>query len=810
MAPISSLNGIVFGLAILLCLAGTSHASDQKVEYTRDIRPILARNCLTCHGPDEEAREAGLRLDVRESVLSATDSGAIAVVPGDPAASELFRRMTTDDEFLRMPPTDTGHRLSPAEIELVQRWIEQGANYSVHWSFQPLRTPDVPDVRYQSWPCNTIDRFILSRLEAEGIRPAEQASRRTLIRRLSLDLIGLPPTLDEVQAFLNDTQPMAYERLVDRLLGSPHFGERWARHWLDLARYADSDGYLGDDLRPYAYLYRNWVIAAINDDMPFDQFTIKQIAGDLLPNATTATRIATGFHRNAMKNTEAGVDKEADRVIRTVDRVGTVGTVWLGMTVACAECHSHKYDPISQQEFYSLYAFFNGLEDHDMQIAAPATGAGFDHDQAEEELRQLRAMLLTTVTPAEETADALQLLATPQEDRTDNGREFLQAWNQNLNPDHRKLAERFEYLAHRPGRTSIKAPVVAAPKRQPQTYIHERGDFRRQGVAVQPGTPAFLAPLEVRGEHADRLDLAHWLVGGENPLPPRVEANRIWKHLFGRGLVDTEENLGISGSSPSHPELLDWLAARFVEKRWSRKALIREIVLSATYRQSSNNREELREIDPENRLLGRQSRFRVDAEIVRDLALSTSGLLNRSIGGASILPPLNSRLAAISRNQTWKVSEGTEQYRRGMYILFRRATPYPMLTVFDAPDSTTTCADRERSNSPLQALTLLNDPVFSECAQHLGYELSQLGNVEPKVWIESAFERCLGRRPRSIELERLIAFYQEQRSMINKLNPKDVRALGGNWTSEIDLPEQAARVVVARSLMNCDEFFTRE
>jgi hypothetical protein len=583
-----------------------------------------------------------------------------------------------------------------------------------HWAFLAPRESEVPKVRDSRWVRDPIDAFILARLEREGISPSREADRVALIRRLSLDLTGLPPAFDEVQAFANDSRPRAYERLVDRLLASPHFGEHWARHWLDLARYADSDGYEKDGVRPYAYLYRDWVIRAINADMPFNEFTIEQIAGDLLSDATLEQQKATGFHRQTLTNKEGGVDQEEFRCRATVDRVNTTAAIWLGLTVGCAECHNHKYDPISQREYYQFYAFFNNTS----EAEAPTP----DID--------------------------------PQAPKTNN---------------------------------IIKASVLVATNRA--TRIHTRGDFLRPGDPVEPGTLRVLHPLRARCDTPDRLDLAHWLVDPQNPLTSRVVVNRIWKDLFGRGLVGSVADFGTRGEQPSNPELLDWLALEFQRLGWSRKALIRLIVTSATYRQSSEYREELANHDPQNILLARQNRLRLSAEAVRDAHLAASGLLTRTIGGPSVRPPLPADIAAIgyANSIRWKQSQGAAQHRRGLYIFFQRTVPYPMLMTFDAPDSNNTCPQRERSNTPLQALTLLNDQVFFECGKNLAKQLD-CDSQPPVQRIRHAFQRCLAREPFPEELSRLEKLY--------------ARAAEDN-------PSQAL-LAVCRTLMNLDEFITRE
>ena len=564
-------------------------------------------------------------------------------------------------------------------------------------------------------PGNPIDAFVRQRLAKENIQPSPEADRRTLIRRLSLDLMGLPPTVEEVDAFFNDASASAYENLVDRLLTSPHFGEQWARHWLDLARYADSDGYEKDSIRPTAYVYRDWVISAINADMPFDRFTIEQLAGDLLPDATEEQKKATGFHRQALTNKEGGVDQEEYRCKANVDRVNTTATVWLGLTVGCAECHNHKYDPISQREYYQMYAFFNNASDTDL-IAADAS------------------------SPPD-------LIGPPR---------------------------------------PIRIPVMSRADPPRNTHIHERGDFLRKGEEVQPATLRVLHAFDSRDKIPDRLDLARWLTSPDNPLTARVVVNEMWQHLFGRGLVNTPADFGTRGERPSHPELLDWLATALPHLNWSRKALIKVIVMSQTYRQSSHYRPELADRDPQNILLARQNRVRLPAENIRDAHLAVSGLLTRRIGGPSVRPPMPADIAAIGYADgiKWKESEGQDRYRRGLYTFFQRTVPYPMLMTFDAPDSNTTCTRRERSSTPLQALTLLNDGTFFECAQTLGRRLQSLSGSREQI-IAHAFKRCFAREPRPDELAPVQKFFEKQ-------------------TPDL------AWVAVARTLMNLDEFITRE
>jgi hypothetical protein len=580
-------------------------------------------------------------------------------------------------------------------------------------------------VKNRRWLRNPIDSFILARLERERVTPSTEADRVTLIRRLSLDLLGFLPTPEQVQAFQRDQQPDAWERLVDSLLASPHFGERWGRHWLDLARYADSEGYQIDRPRPGAYVYRDWVINSFNRDQPFDEFTIEQLAGDLLPNATLDQKVATGFHRNTMMNYEEGVDAEEFRCKAKVDRVSTTGSVWLGLTVGCAQCHSHKYDPIAQREFYRLYAFFNEAEEAD--ISAP-----------------------------------------------------------------------------QPKDAGVKAQAFAQISKPPKTFVHIRGDFLRPGEEVQPGVLCALNPFQPRGARADRLDLARWLVDPANPLTARVAVNHIWQHLFGRGLVSTSEDFGARGEPPSHPELLDWLATEFLRLGWSRKQMIKLIVSSAAYRQASHLRADLVERDPFNTWLARQNRFRLESEIIRDLHLAAGGLLNAQIGGPSFRPqtPPDFKVLGGAGAFQWEDSTGPEKYRRGLYIFAQRTVPYPTAMTFDQANPCESCPRRDRSNTPLQALTLLNHGIFVECAQGLARRMSSEKSLSQTQGIERGFELCLGRKPAKAELNRLEKLCAEELQLLRRHPPATVADPGG--------AETAALVAVAQVILNLDEFVTRE
>lgn len=685
-----------------------------------------------------------------------------------------------------------------------------------HWAFQPIQRCEPPEVKNHAWVRNPIDNFILAQLEAAGISPSPQADRYTLIKRLSYDLVGLPPTLQQVDAFVKDDSPRAYETLVDRLLDSPHFGERWGRHWLDKARYADSDGYEKDRPRPNAWQYRDWVIHAVNNDMPFDQFTIEQLAGDLLPDATPMQKLATAFHRQTLTNTEGGVDQEEFRVEAIVDRVNTTGTVWLGLTVGCARCHSHKYDPIPQTEFYQLFAFFNNGDEAEMKLPIS--------DEAVAQYEQAKAEYDAKVKALQAKLDSLADASTTTKKKLEQQLDTL-----------KKQAPKEPFLTLRVIRQRTDDPRT--------THLLRRGDFLQPQEVVQPGTLSVLHPFHPRedGSQAepgnqrmpDRLDLARWLVSPDNPLTPRVAVNQIWGYLFGRGIVRTMNDFGTRGDPPTHPKLLDWLADEYMRLGWSRKAMIKRIVMSAAYRQSSVHRPELADVDPQNNLFYRQNRFRVEADIVRDLHLAASGLLVDKIGGPSVFPPMPPDLAALSyaNNFRWNASQGVDRYRRGMYTFFKRTAPYPNLMTFDCPSSNTTTVQRRTSNTPLQALTTLNNEVFVEASQAMAQSIltggRHLAVAAPKpadvtgakptggnrwdiVRVTEMFRRCVVRPPSETELNRSLELLAASRRFYAD-HPDDAKKLIGAYAVPgVSAEESAAWTATARIIMNMDEFITRE
>jgi hypothetical protein len=1182
---------------------GVAFSQSAKISFSEQIRPILSENCFKCHGPDDEARKAKLRLDKKGDALQPAKSGKHAIVPGKPDASELISRIMSNDPDEVMPPSSTKKTLTHEQKELLRKWVASGAEYQEHWAFVPPRQPSLPKVKQKDWPRNEIDRFVLARLEKEGLKPSSPADRYTIVRRLYLDLIGLPPTPEQVDAFVKDTSPKAYEKLVDQLLASPHYGERWARRWLDLARYADTNGYEKDRPRSM-WPYRDWVINALNADMPFDEFTIEQIAGDLLPNATPDQIIATGFHRNTMLNEEGGIDPQEYRFYSVVDRVHVTSTTWLGLTMACAQCHTHKYDPIKHNEYYQFMAFLNNADEPAFSVPKPELVS--KRKELQEKIDTLEAALINKfpveinvewLTPgspeftskngaeAELLVDGsfrvggknpdkelytinfdtglhrithVQLEAIPDDGvakggpgRTDHGNfvlseiemevvepgkkdaprkiKFSQAeadfsqdsypvanaidgkidaggWaiagnnirthrravftlsepllldkgaavtlrlHQEFGSQHtlgrfrlslgtavaspasqmerprenrdRKFAKwlntessalvnwqrlrpveatsqvpvltiqsddsvfalgdftksdtyklkfrnlpagvkaiRIEALPddrlpkRGPGTISYEGPEgdfylsnlkltvgtnsialknatetlagggqgaaraidgdlqsgwsinggqgraqnavfqLAEPLKQvdelqleltfaqyyaaalgrfrisvttednakasslpekvydtlvkyrgeeklkvllssteaatdrntllrqfvkvspllanerkpieqlraqmpempstlvmrerPQgfnrtTHRHNRGEFLDPKEVVAPGIPEALPPL-AKGAPQNRLGFAQWLVGSQNPLTARVIINRHWEALFGRGLVHTTENFGFQGETPSHPELLDWLALEFMKQGWSQKKMLKLIVMSATYQQSSRVTPELLERDPQNILLARGARSRIEAELVRDYALVASGLFSDKLGGPSVYPP---QPAGVSTDGSfgaleWKTSEGPDRYRRGMYTFSKRTAPYAMTMTFDGPSGESCLARRERSNTPLQALTLLNDEVFLECSQVLGRKTAEMdGDLNTRA--ENLFRHCLIRPPTDGERKKLVTFYQTQLDRFAKGDLKADEIAGKNKSKLLN--EQAAWTTVIRAVMNLDETITK-
>ena len=1146
---------IPLGILAGLLLAGKMVAAQQPpVDFAREIRPILAKKCFACHGPDEEHRQAGLRLDERQGAIQQLDSGAQAVVPGKSGDSELVRRVTAKDDSERMPPADSGITLEPAQIELLKRWVDEGASYAPHWAFvKPVR-PMLPPVKQQDWPKIGLDYLVLSKLEQAGLQPSPRADKYTLIRRASLDLRGLPPTPEEVDAFLADEDPRAYERMLERLLADPAFGERWARMWLDQARYADSRGYGSDPLRPNAWRYRDWVIDAFNANKPYDQFTIEQIAGDLLPNATLDQKVATGFHRNTMTNTEGGTDDEEFRVAAVKDRVDTTMVVWMGLTMGCAKCHTHKFDPISHKEYYSFYAIFNQTADTDRPDDAPFVNAPTQQYEnrirlIDEQISQVRkkleaetpelvaerakweqgllvapqwqplqftelksagnatlsqrddrSILVSGEKPPTDTytlsattdlggITAFRLESIPTETlpgkgagRADNGNfvlsrisvtaqdaekkteptkgrfvrielpgeakwlhlaevqafsggvnialqgtasqssvdfdgpanlaidgktdgdyfgakstfhtkqednpwwevdlgsdqaiERLMVWNRTDGGTQQRLAgyriqlldserkvvwqqeplgipapssefspsglvsvalsqaaadhsqpdfpveaaiksdqlektgwavgpktaephqaifvaaqplavgkttlltftldQKFSMPAHTLGsfrmsvtsdknvldRIKVPAEILAivdlpASQRTPEqtarlaahyrsispllkplreeiaglekskppmptvaimeelppdkrrdNYVMLKGNFLSKGEAVQPALPASLHPLPAEMP-LDRLAVARWLMHADNPLTARVAVNRFWAQLFGVGIVETQEDFGTQGELPSNQALLDWLAVEFVDLKWDIKGLLKTIMLSETYCQSSRVSPEALEKDPSNRLFSRGPRFRLEAEMVRDQALALSGLLSRRMKGPSVYPPQPDGLwqAAFNGERTWPTSTGEDRYRRGLYTFWRRTIPYPSMATFDAPSREVCALRRIRTNTPLQAFVTMNDPAFVEASQALARRIVKEGGSTPGERAAWALKLCLVRPATQPQIDAVTALYESELAHY-QTDPAAAEKLAtdplGTLPEGMNAAEAAAWTVVANVLLNLD------
>ena len=746
---------LLSGCALLLAatLAG------QTGDYESEIKPILRTNCVACHSP--RTLTSGLSLTTRDALVEGGNRGS---------ALDLILPAVRHQGALKMPPG--GKKLSDPQIASLEKWIAAGAPMPTpvittkragedHWAFQPMKRAPLPLATAK----HPIDAFVQARLAQEKLKPSPEADRATLIRRVSLDLTGLPPTAAELDAFLKDTRTDAYERLVDRLLASPHYGERWGRVWLDLARYSDSDGYTIDAPRDI-WKYRDWVIDSLNRDMPFDQFVVEQLAGDLLPNPTNDQLTATGFHRNTPSNYEGGIDFEQYRVEAVADRVNTNGSVFLGLTLGCARCHDHKYDPVSQREYYRMFAIFNNIDEVDkeadrkyfnkpfLELGSPEQIAA--HAAWEEKVQKLDAEL----------------------------RKYLESINGDAMADPKVAEMQRELNKFRRQKPKFTRTLIMREMPTPrQSYIHLGGDFTRRGVNVTPGTPSILPPHGVSGRPVNRLDFARWLFRPDHPLTARVTVNRIWQKYFGRGIVHTENDLGLQGDRPTHPELLDYLALEFIDKGWSQKALHRFIVTSATYRQSSNARPDAAAVDPDNKLFARQSRLALDAELIRDSSLVATGLLAPTIGGPSVYPPLPAGANSVTQVlRPWETSQGPDRYRRGLYTYHQRSAPHPGLVIFDAPDGGVTCTRRVRSNSPLQALMMLNDETSTEFARALADRAAKEAPASDSDRIRRLYALALSRPPSAEELAKIRDFVQSKPD---------------SWTA------------VARALLNVDEFLTR-
>ena len=983
-------------LSIWMCMfpiATATLAADPKLDFNRDVRPILSENCFQCHGPDERKRKSGLRLDQKDQVFKAAKSGAIPIVPGNPGQSELIKRVLSSDDDEHMPPKKT---LAKEQIEILRRWIQQGAQYKAHWAFLAPERSDipVPAAKHADWPRNAVDNFVLARLEQHGIEPSPETDRRTLIRRVSLDLTGIPPTPAEVDAFLADKSGDAYEKLVDRLLASPRYGERMAMQWLDGARYADSNGYQADYER-FMWRWRDWVIDAYNKNMPFDRFTIEQLAGDLLPNATLEQRIATGFNRNHRINTEGGVIAEEWRTETVIDRVETTSEVWLGLTMGCARCHDHKYDPITQKEFYQFFSFFNNInesgtgeekpvnhppfvkapsaeqqqmldrliaanKDSDVRMSAampevdkaqsaweaavlkdapsvpkldqwysvgPFHAASFDaaYDTAYEPeknvdlaksyqdgqqplkwvaqptwedgkahdligdncatylyrvIRSERPVALSLslgsddaikvwLNHAEVLADkvtrgvapdqekitinlqagdnallmkivnagggygfyfkalesgvpgtVVAMIKTPADKRSEQQKTELRAYYRtNLAPELKSLRDQIQLSKKQQAELEMQIPTTMVMEELPaprDAFVLIRGQYDKKGDKVPLGLPAALPPMP-KDAPPNRLGLAKWIVDPTNPLTARVAVNRFWERFFGIGIVRTSENFGSQAEWPSHPELLDWMATEFVRLKWDQKAFQKLIVSSATYRQSSKFRFELLEKDPENRLLARGPRFRLQAELIRDQALAMGGLLSEKLGGPSVRPYQpegvwdDTNVYGNLRN--YKNDHDAGLYRRSMYTIWKRTAAPPSMGLFDMPSREICVVKRSRTNTPLQALALLNEVTYVEASRALAQRMIKEGGSSPRERIAFAFRCATARAPNDGEAALLLKGFDERLAKFRNNTEAAKKLIGvGESKSDasLDPVELAAYTTTAAIIMNLDETITRE
>jgi hypothetical protein len=863
-------------LLVYFCGSGVRAQEPVTVDFDKDIAPLFRDRCLSCHG---ETRGGGLSLTSKATWLQGGDSGAAFDVTA-PEKSSLWIRVTAGpDEEHRMPPE--GSRLNAEQLAKLKRWLSDGAQWSEqsvlrssqsaardHWAFKSVQAPAIPIVTNTTHVRNEIDAFIVSRLEQQDIKPGNEADRITLLRRVTLDLTGLPPSMDDVDRFLNDSSPDAYEREVDRLLALPAYGERWARPWLDLCHFADTDGYLTDQKRPVAWRYREWLIDALNCDLPFDQFTIEQLAGDLLPEPAQDQLLATGFLRNTLSNREGGADLEEYRVEQIVDRTRTVGTAWLGLTVGCSRCHDHKYDPLTQKEFFQLYAVLDQADEVNLPLPLPGEQSAFQ--AAYGEYRRKRDALVASFQPdldelqkrwedrmqeavahpgasptwdrqwevlglvwggelGEGQLEGCVIAQTPWELRTQDEKDRLQDYflARGSIIDDPKFAE-LKLSTLTPQLEELKksvpwptrAPTMRQARHARAVHIHSRGDFRVPAELVRPDIPRWLQSdvqglASVSDDHVqvappvNRLSLARWLVSKENPLTARVIVNRMWQEFFGRGLVDPSDDFGLRGQKPSHPALLDWLAAEFMNRGWSVKQMHRLIVTSATYRQSSVARPELVAIDTQNRLLARQTPLRFSSDQVRDAMLHASGLLESRVGGPSVFPPQPESVAKEGFSNVWKTSEGADRYRRGLYTWIQRLSPFAQNVTFDAPPANASCTRRDRSNSPLQALTLLNDPVFFEAAQamaRVALQRSELNDTERIHWL---FRRAVSRGPKDSEVNVLIQYLSEQRRLLRE-DAAAAERLAPIVVEDKDRAEVAAWTGLCSVILNLHEFIVRE
>ena len=843
------LTAFVSGMPFSL-MAQEGVSAPLPLDFNRDIRPILSENCFYCHGQDSNKRLADLRLDDRDAAITAG-----AIVPGDASTSALIQRVHSENPDEQMPPPKSNRHLSPEQKALLQRWISEGAVYQRHWAFiAPIRPTDL-EVTRTDWSRNPIDRFVLGKLESIGLQPSPEADRATLIRRISIDLTGIPPKPEEVDSFVADQSPDAYEKLVDRLLGSPHYGERMALSWLDAARYADSNGFQQDG-DTWQWIWRDWVVKSFNEDLPFDQFTIWQLAGDLLPDATDEQKIASGFNRNHLLNGEGGAIAEEQRWVILFDRMETTSTTWLGLTMNCAQCHDHKYDPMTQRDYYSMLDAFNRVPESGtpqyfssrVRVAAPFLEYPFPETKARiAELDTQIAALEAEVTKGvdavyeewraglivegklregSELPEALTLLVVkPDGELSDDEKKTLATdlrkhFSEKVQPT---LGDKVPAIKQRDDlkkqladyrADQMPRPMIMSDSQPRETKILSRGEYLNPTEKVSFATPAFLPPLPA-GAPTNRLGFAQWLVSAEHPLTARVQVNRMWQHFFGAGLIKTAEDFGVQSEYPIHGPLLDWLAVEFREHGWSMKHLHRLIVTSATYRQTSRITPELKQRDPENRLYARASRFRLPSLLLRDWALASSELLNLKMGGVPVYPYQpddiwESLAITKERDFTYPASHGDDLYRRSLYTFWRR-TVGPA-NMFDTSNRQACRVRSTPTSTPLHALTTLNDPTWVEASRVLAERCCKASSdVDSRL--TRAFRQVLGRAPTERDRAILTRAYEKQ-FLLYSADADAAKALlsVGEATRDESLnsAEHAAMTAVCLAILNLDEALTRE
>lgn len=813
---------------VLLAFAQLGSAQE-KVDFARDVLPILSNHCFQCHGPDEQGRKGDLRLDTKEDALR--KEGAV-IVPGKSAESDFIRRIVSSERGEVMPPPKANKPLKPEQIATLKKWIDQGAAWGTHWSFTAPKRPAVPKVQKPNAAVrNEIDRFVLARLEKEGLSAPPEADKERLIRRVTLDLTGLPPTPEEVAAFVRDNAPNAYEKVVDRLLASPRFGERMAWDWLDAARYADSNGYQGDGERTM-WPWRDWVVKAYNENLPFDQFTVWQLAGDLLPKPTREQVLATAFNRNHMINGEGGRIAEENRVEYVFDQTETTGTVWLGLTFNCCRCHDHKFDPLTRRDYYGLFAYFN---------RTPVSGGGgsgqtppvLDFGTPEQEQKRKDAQaaydaLVQKVMPIEKrlrdaaaikdkdgnyasTLPALieSALRKGPNDRADQNYDELAKHFKDTEPDYVKLlpeVRKAKQARDAAGAALPKVMVMGDAPQPRETFVLTRGDYSKREDKVTPAVPGSLPALP-KGATANRRALAEWVAARENPLTARVAVNRLWQMLFGTGLVKTSDDFGVQGEHPSHPELLDWLAVEFSE-RWDTKHIVRLIATSAAYRQSAKVSAALLERDPDNRLLARGPRHRLPSWMIRDQALAASGLLTPTLGGPPVktYQPPGIWEEATFGNKRYAQDKGDALYRRSLYVFWRRIVGPTMF--FDAANRQTCSVKTTTTNTPLHALVTLNDVTYVEAARVLAQLALEKGGTTEAEQLAFTFKRLLAREPNETEQKVLAGAVEKQRKLFagDKVAATKLLKVGESPRNEkLDTIEHAALTAVCLMLLNLDE-----